>query len=140
MLDQRAAALGIALLHQGIGERALRLVDVEFGRQPGLEARFGDVERIAPHADRVLEHRDLGVERAQREVGLRNAAREREPDHVLAEPVAEQVGLRRLRGAREAAPEIDLEVGRGEELVARPHDGAGRRRRHAGRADAAASE
>ena len=100
VLDERAVARNVAALHLRVGERRLRLVDIELGRKTRVEARLGDLERLAPRADGVVEHRDLGVERAQREISLRDAAGERDGDDVAAELVREQVGPRRLGGAR----------------------------------------
>jgi hypothetical protein len=130
MLDERAAALGVALLHERIGKRATRLLHIELGSKPGVEPRVGDVERVAARADGVVEYSDLRIERAQREVRLGDRPRERDPYGVARILGAEQIGTRRLRGASEAAPEIDLEVGRRGERVVRADDRkAGRHRR-----------
>src|SRR5206468_1979760 len=130
VLDERPAARRVAALHERVGQRTLRLEEVELGRKPRIGARLGDVEGVAAYPDRVVQNGDLRIQRAKREVGLGNAAGEGDIHHVAREPVREQARPRRLVPSSDAAPEIDLVTGRQEGLVtgANGRDAGGYRR------------
>src|SRR3979490_2421720 len=50
MLEQRTRALGVASLHQRIGQRCLRLIEVELGSEPRAEPGARQLDRIAARA------------------------------------------------------------------------------------------
>ena len=75
--------------------------------------------------DRLARDRELAVELGELEPGLRHARHEREHDAAPERLGREQVRARRLGGAPDAAPHVDLpdQVRRGEEVVLGPAAG-----------------
>src|SRR5207247_8113283 len=102
----------------------LRLIEVELGSEPRVEPGARQLYRIAPRADRFLQHGELRIQGAQAEVGLRGQAAQRQGDDVPGEAAAEQARARRFAGSIQASPEIDLEIGRGEKPRVRTHQTA----------------
>ena len=77
---------------------------------------------LAPR-QRFARERNLRIERAQREVGLRGEPRERQRHDVLRIARAQRLCARRLQRAAQPAPEIELERGRGRETHVVAHRG-----------------
>jgi hypothetical protein len=72
-------------LHVGFGSRQLRVDarEIELGRKPAAFAHDNQIVSAMPQIQIALEYAQLLIGRAQREVGLRNVALEREQNGLI---------------------------------------------------------
>ena len=124
-LGQRALALELTQLDRRVDAQGLRLVEVEPRGGPALQAHREQALALLARGQGFARDHDLLVERAQREVGLRDQPDDGLPHHLAAVGTRQGLGTRRFGGAPQLAPEVELEGAdrREPEVVARAWPG-----------------
>src|SRR5438105_3406927 len=103
-----AAALDVDDGLRGIVDELLGLADIQEGDRPLALLQLDELEGLLPRGECPLGNLELEIERQQLVIPAGDAGDEA-GDHRLAVPLGgEQIGARRLGGATELAPEIEL--------------------------------